>query len=105
MNINFTYRTQGIASRFFAATFSKLRTFSVQTSTRLFSLAREQEPASWHHTCISTTASDQLHPAAMLTSFRLEDRQAQKKMVIGDKSRVGRRKQEDAPRMQTRKRS
>lgn len=60
--------------RSFAAGSSRLRAFSVQTSTKLHSLARWQESASWHHTCISTTASDQLHPDAMLTSSRWREK-------------------------------
>lgn len=42
-------------------------------------MARWQESASWHHTCISTAASDQLHPDAMLTSsrWRAKDREAE----------------------------
>lgn len=60
--------------RLFVAASSSFRAFSVQHNSKLWSLASWQKSDSWHHTCNSTTASDQLHLDAMLTSLRWRER-------------------------------
>lgn len=75
MSVSYTYRGQGMLLRLFAAASSSFRAVSVQHSSRLWSLASWQKVASWHHTCSSTTASDQLHSDAMLASFRWREKE------------------------------
>lgn len=96
---NYTYKTQGVVLRLLAAASSSCRALRVQRNTELWSLARWQEAASWHHTCSSTTASDQRHSDAVLTSFA----GAEKKKEIQMKARKRKVRRKSGARVKKRK--
>lgn len=87
---NYTYKTQGVVLRLLAAASSSCRALRVQRNTELWSLARWQEAASWHHTCSSTTASDQRHSDAVLTSFAGAEKKKEIQMKARKKRLEGR---------------